>query len=116
LYDRGYGGTEGQVNQWSIRAQAQLFGTSKRMLTYPFTFDQVAGNNRTLIQERGTSCQYWAKKKVNGTNVEQFAMANRNGLGRVVLMQTTMPEFGPGMFSFVSRSKKKLRLWNRMNI
>ncbi len=103
--DQGYGGTEGEVKQWSIAAGATLLGTAKRMRSFPFTYDQVPGPDQQLITEKGAAAQYWAKKsvKVGATNTQQYAMANRNGLGRVVLMQTTNEKFGPGKFTLVTR-------------
>jgi hypothetical protein len=58
-----------------------------------------------LIMEKGAAAQYWANKsvRVGATNVQQYAMANRNGLGPVVLMQTTNENFGPGKFTLVTR-------------
>jgi hypothetical protein len=41
---------------------------------------------------------------VNGT-VTQYALAFRNGLRRVVLMQTTDGKYGPGHFTFVTKSR-----------
>ena len=105
FWDRGYGGTEGEVNQWSIAAGATLLGTAKRRRSFPFTYDQVPGPDRQLITEKGAAAEYWAKKsvKVGATNTQQYAMANRNGLGRVVLIQTTNEKFGPGKFTSVTR-------------
>ena len=60
------------------------------MRSSPFTHDQMPGTVCQLIMEKGAAAQYWAKKsvRVGATNVQQYAMANRNGLGPVVLMQT----------------------------
>ena len=107
FWDRGYGGTEGEVNQWTIKAGANLLGTSKRMRSFPFTFDQSPGRGRRLVLEKGAACQYWAQKSTQGVNgtVTQYALAFRNGLRRVVLMQTTDGKYGPGHFTFVTKSR-----------
>ena len=106
LWDQGFGGTDGEVNQWSIAAEATLLGTAKRMISFPFTYVQMPGKDWQLIMEKGAAAQYWAKKsvRVGATNVQQYAMANRNALGRVVLMQTTNENFGPGKFTLVTRN------------
>ena len=106
FWDWGYGGTNGEVNQWSIAAEATLLGAAKRMRSSPFTHDQMPGTVCQLIMEKGAAAQYWAKKsvRVGATNVQQYAMANRNALGRVVLMQTTNENFGPGKFTLVTRN------------
>ena len=107
LWDRGYGGTDGEVNQWSMKAEANLLGTSKRMTSFPFTFDQIPGPNRQLIQMKGSFAQYWAYKSPPGLpDVKQFALAHRSGLGRVVLMQSTFPAAGPGRFSYISKGRR----------
>ena len=107
FWDRGYGGINGEVNQWSVSAGATLLGTAKRMQSFPFTYDQQPGPKRQLVPERGASAQYWAKRTIkNGPTVtHQYALASRNGLGRVVLMQTTDDRYGPGKFTLVTRKR-----------
>ena len=41
---------------------------------------------------------------------KQFALANRSGLGRVVLMQTTDESFGPGHYTLISQRGEGARL------
>ena len=53
FWDRGYGGTDGKVNQWSIAAGVTLLGTAKRMRSFPLTYDQIPGPDRQLIMEKG---------------------------------------------------------------
>jgi hypothetical protein len=36
---RGYGGVEGEVNSFALKKGAVLVGTSRRMKSFPFTFD-----------------------------------------------------------------------------
>ncbi|KAI2502155.1 hypothetical protein MHU86_12291 [Fragilaria crotonensis] len=107
FWDRGYGGVNGEVNQWSVSVGAMLLGTTKRMRSFPFTYDQHPGPDRRLIAEKGASAHYWATKAIrNGSRVtHQYALASRNGLGRVVLMQTTDDRYGPGKFTLVTRQR-----------
>ncbi|KAI2512812.1 hypothetical protein MHU86_1600 [Fragilaria crotonensis] len=83
FWDRGYGGVNGEVNQWSVSVGAMLLGTTKRMRSFPFTYDQHPGPDRRLIAEKGASAHYWATKAIrNGSRVtHQYALASRNGLG-----------------------------------
>ena len=92
-----------------------LLGTAKRMRSFPFTFDQTPGPDRVVIAEKGAAAEYWAKKPCstaraaapgNTIAVEHFACAYRNGLGRVVLMQTTERNCGPGKYTLVTRRKR----------
>ena len=111
FWDRGYGGIEGEVNSFAIEKGAVLVGTSKRMKSFPFTFDQHPGPSRRLIEEKGTAASYWA---VKGTGLKkQFAVANRSGLGRVVLMQTTDESLGPGRYTLISQwgESARLKFW-----
>jgi len=101
FWDRGYGGVEGEVNSFASAKGAVLVGTSKRMKSFPFTFDQHPGPSRRLVQEKGTAAAYWA---VRGTGRnKQFALANRSGLGRVVLMHTTDETLGPGRYTLITQ-------------
>ena len=101
FWDRGYGGVKGEVNTFAIAKGAVLVGTSKRMKSFPFTFDQHPGPSRRLIQEKGTMAAYWV---VRGTGAnKQFALANRSGLGRVVLMHTTDETLGPGRYTLITQ-------------
>ena len=109
-WDRGYGGVDGEVNRWSIGVGASLLGTAKRMRSFPFTYDQNPGPDRVLIAEKGAAAEYWAKKPCSTARaalgmiaVEHFACAYRtNGLGQVVLMQTTEKKCGPGNYTLVT--------------
>jgi hypothetical protein len=76
-----------------VEKGAALVGTSRRMKTFPFTFHQQPGSARQLVQEKGSMASYWAAKITIGRQKE--ALAHRNGLGRVVLIQTTDPNLGP---------------------
>ncbi len=79
--------------------------TSKRMKSFPFTFDQQPGALRRLIQEKGTMAAYWA---VKGTGRQtQYALAHRSGLARVVLMHTTDDALGPGRYTLITRTGKR---------
>jgi hypothetical protein len=71
------------------------------MKSFPFTFDQYPGPYCRLIQEKGTMAAYWA---VRGTGEnKQFALANRSGLGRVVLIHTTDETLGPGRYTLITQ-------------
>ncbi len=96
---------KGEVNQWSVSIGASLLGTAKRMRSFPFTYDQTPGPDRQLVTEKGAAAQYWAKKMVQHgpTVTNQYAMASRNGLGRVIMMQTTIDSNGPGKFTLVTQ-------------
>ncbi|KAI2505089.1 hypothetical protein MHU86_9365 [Fragilaria crotonensis] len=104
FWDRGYGGVEGEVNSFAIEKGAVLVGTSRRMKSFPFTFDQHPGPSRRLIQEKGTTASYWAVRNL-GRN-RQFALAHRSGLGRVVLMHTTDESLGPGRYTLITKRRK----------
>ena len=104
FWDRGYGGIEGDVNSFAMAKGAVLVGTSRRMKSFPFTFDQRPGTSRRLIQEKGTMAAYWA---VKGTGRQtQYALAHRSGMGRVVLMHTTDEALGPGRYTLITRDGK----------
>ena len=116
FWDRGYGGIEGAVNTFAIEKGAMLVGTSQRMKSFPFTFDQTPGPSRRLIAEKGTMAAYWA---VKGTGRQkQFALAHRSGLGRVVLMHTTDVDLGPGRYTLITRNGEcaKIRYFNPSDI
>ncbi|KAI2509385.1 hypothetical protein MHU86_5018 [Fragilaria crotonensis] len=113
FWDRGYGGIDWEVNRWSIGVGTSLLGTAKRMRSFPFTYDQNPGPDRVLIAEKGAAAEYWAKKPCSTARTapgtiaaEHFACAYRNGLGRVVLMQTTEKNCGPGNYTLVTRRKR----------
>jgi hypothetical protein len=107
FWDRGYGGVEGEVNSFALEKGAVLVGTSRRMKSFPFTFDQQPGSARRLVQEKGSMASYWAVKTTSGR--QQYALAHRNGLGRVVLMQTTDQDLGPGRYTLITKSSKQGR-------
>ena len=112
FWDRGYGGVEGEVNSFATAKGAVLVGTAKRMKSFPFTFDQHPGPSRRLIQEKGTAAAYWA---VRGTGRNKpFALANRSGLGRIVLMHTTDETLGPGRYTLITRrgESAKIKFWS----
>jgi hypothetical protein len=107
FWDRGYGGTKGKVNTSTIQAGANIVTTCQRQQSFPFTYGQNAGPSRQLIQESGAPSCYWASKNLQtkeGKTTQQYALAYRNGLSRVVLMSTTMPQCGPGQFTFITKS------------
>lgn len=105
-WDRGYGGTNGEANQFVIESGGNLVGTAKRMTSFYYTFDQVPGPKHVLIQEKGTMASYWAYKKYgNQANLtKQYALAHRNGLGRVALLQTIVKELGTGKYTYITKS------------
>jgi hypothetical protein len=111
-WDRGYGGTDGEVNTFAMETGAHLVGTAKRMNSFPYTFDQQHVGTRQKIKMKGTMASYWSERRsaVGGPRRKQFAMAHRSGLGRVVLMQTTRVELGPGQFTLISRAGKDVPL------
>ena len=116
FWDRGCGGIEGAVNTFAIEKGAMLVGTSQRMKSFPFTFDQTPGPLRRLITEKGTMAAYWA---VKGTGRQkQFALAHRSGLDRVVLMHTTDVDLGPGRYTLITRNGEcaKIRYFNPSDI
>jgi hypothetical protein len=78
-----------------------LVGTSQRVKSFPFTFDQTPGLSRRLITEKGTMAAYWT---VKGTGQrKQFALARRSGSGRVVLMHTNDVDLGPSRYTLITR-------------
>jgi hypothetical protein len=101
------------VNRWSIGVGASLLGTAKQMRSFPFTYGQNPGPDRVLIAEKGAAAEYWAKKPCSIARaaastiaVEHFACAYRNGLGQVILMQTTEKNCGPGNNTHVTQQKR----------
>jgi hypothetical protein len=106
FWDQGYGGTEGKITTTTIAAGANIVTTCQRQKSFPFTFGQKPGPNRELIDEFGAPTCYWASKEVESLEgvKTQYALAYRNGLKRVVLMSTTLPECGPGRYTFVTKS------------
>ena len=48
-WDRGYGGTDGEVNTFAMETGADLIGTAKRMNSFPYTFDQQKVGTRQKI-------------------------------------------------------------------
>jgi hypothetical protein len=53
-WDRGYGGTDGEVNIFAVETGAHLIGTAKRMNSFPFRFDQQKVGTHQKIQMKGT--------------------------------------------------------------
>jgi hypothetical protein len=102
------------VNRWSIGVGASLLGTAKQMRSFPFTYGQSpAGPDRVLIAEKGAAAEYWAKKPCSTARAAastiaagHFACAYRNGLGQVILIQTTEKNCGPGNYTLVTRQKR----------
>jgi hypothetical protein len=92
---------EGEVNLFTTAKGAVLVGTAKRMKSFPFAFDQHPGHSCRLIQEEGTMAAYWAVKGTGGN--KQFALANRSGFGRIVLIHTTDESLGPGLYTLIAQ-------------
>lgn len=70
--------------QYLVHSGCRIIGTTKRMVQgWPFTFCQTMNKNdkRTLIDENGAATLY--VKKINKNNQSVFAIAFRNGTGRV---------------------------------
>ena len=86
------------------RLGADLAGTAKKIPSFPFTFGKVPVRNQVLIPEDGAKSVFWTKSDANfdGNQQENYALAYRSGLGRVVLAQTTLEIVGPGRWAFVS--------------
>ncbi len=98
------------MNSIAVAKGAVLVGTSKRMKSFPFAFDQHSGPSRRPIQKKGTMAAYWAVRG-SGRN-KQFALAHRSGLGCVVLMHTTDASLDPGPFRalYIDHTNVKKRL------
>jgi hypothetical protein len=96
------------VNSIAVAKGAVLVGTSKRMKSFPFAFDQHSGPSRRPIQKKGTMAAYWAVRG-SGRN-KQFALAHRSGLGCVVLMHTTDASLGPGCISLITQYQKEAKV------
>jgi hypothetical protein len=106
-FDRGYGGTEGEVMAAVTKLGADLAGTAKKIPSFPFTFGKPPVRNQVLIPEDGAKSVFWMQKvtpALAATNKKHYALAYRSGLGRVVLAQTTLEIAGPGKWAFVSQS------------
>jgi hypothetical protein len=112
-FDRGYGGPGGVVMDYLQRIGCNLLGTMKRLRSVPITFDQKESPGRMVIQEKGVAAQYWARKQISGgakvSPKFHYAVAHRNGLKRVALLQTTLNSCGPGKYSYVTQQKKSSR-------
>jgi hypothetical protein len=63
-YDRGYGGTDGEVNNFAMETGAHLVGTAKRMNSFPYTFDQQKVGTRKKIKMKGTMALYWSERRL----------------------------------------------------
>jgi hypothetical protein len=107
-FDRGYGGTEGEVMHLAMNLGCDLNGTAKKIASFPFTFGKAPGRNQVEVSEDGAQSVYWMSKvtpELASQGKTHYALAYKSGLGRVVLAQTTVPECGPGHWSFVSRNR-----------
>jgi Transposase IS4 len=99
FYDRGYGGTAGEVNNFVVQADGDVVGTSKRQKSFPLTFDQhlSANDGRLLVQEKGSSNQYWMKKRYSptqtGKETTHFALAHRTGSSIVGQQVFSLPPY-----------------------
>jgi hypothetical protein len=103
--DRGYGGTDGDVIDNTIKRGGNIHGTAKRTKTFPFIFGLGSkAGNQIDVQEYGAFAVYEASDSTNRNNVDVSAF--RNGLGRVALMRTTVEQFGNGRIALIPSKKK----------
>jgi hypothetical protein len=115
--DCGYGGTDGEVNTFATETGANLVGMAKCMNSFPYTFDQQKVRSHQKIKMKGTMVSYWSERRlvVGDSRQKQFELAHRSGLGRMVLMQTTREELGPGQFTLISRAGKDVPFLPNLN-
>src|SRR5690349_13789282 len=73
-WDRGYGGTSGEVNQRAMAVGADLLGTAKRIRSFPFTFSQAPYSGQECISESGSQSAYWSKR-LFPNNTQMYALA-----------------------------------------
>lgn len=105
LWDRGYGGPDGIVNQETLARNGLIIGTSKWTTSYPFNYGkQKQGDARTLVSEKGTLATFWAEKnyRYGSRSRKHYAMAFRDGRGGVVLMHGSGSVVRPGQYVYVT--------------
>jgi hypothetical protein len=85
------------------------------MKSFPFTFDQHPGHSCRLIQETGIMAADWTVRGTRGN--KQFALANRSGLGCIVLMHTTDESLGPGRYTLITQQGENASIlfWGNNN-
>ena len=108
-FDRGYGGTAGEVMSAAIEMGCDLNGTAKKINSFPYTFGKAPAKGQVAIQEDGARCIHWKQKRdkvLQTAGKTHYAMAFRTGLGRVVLGHTTLPMCAPGNWEFVTKGTK----------
>jgi hypothetical protein len=108
-FDRGYGGTAGEVMSAAIEMGCDLNGTAKKINSFPFTFGKAPARGQVAVEEEGSRCIQWKQKRdkiLQTAGKTHYAMAFRTGLGRVVLGHTTLPMCAPGHWEFVTRGNK----------
>ena len=81
-------------------AGGKAWGTAKRAMWMPLTYgDGKLHPHQQFISEWGLKAAYWWQLDLrNGSKI--YLCAYRNGLGKVVLAQTTDIQFGPGKWVF----------------
>ena len=93
--DRGYD----DILRWFMERHFDYIHTQKRSKQFIWIWGLKPGSklgNRIQVPEVGEQAAYWAIKsiKMGSRTVLITALAFRNGTGRVVLLSTTIPEFG----------------------
>ena len=97
-FDRGYFYLR-YVEQIT-KAMADTLGTAKKDPNLPVTYgDSKIYNNQTHVPEKGMRyAAWWVTKLQSGKNL--YLCWDRDGLGKVVMLQTTYELFGPGKWVF----------------
>jgi hypothetical protein len=104
--DRGYWSID--LIKYLTDCGFHLIGTHKRVPNYPFTFGQnrrVAALQRN-IAENGAKSIYWAKKTINGNDL--YALAYRDGGGRVATLFTTIRDLPMYTFEYVEKKRQTI--------
>lgn len=74
---------------------AEMHGTHKRTRNTPVTYNRRPATDQICLTEDGAMvCKWFRRQLHSGPDYVYFA-AFRNGLNKIVLMQTTMKEAGP---------------------
>ena len=107
------------MTQYLLSRGGEVIGTHKRGGEFPFTFGQDSRRrSRALnISTEGARNAFWAAKEIKfnanergetSTTLQKkrlYALAYRDGLGCVALLQTSDPCYGPLLWTYQTRSR-----------
>ena len=112
--DRGYSDSKNLIT-WIVKSLGNIFGTMKRTLWAPFTFDQkkyFAGDQRVFEKSEGFrfSLMKYLYLKDNNKNISFFtAFFYRNGFGGATMLQSTEMAHRFNLWDRVEKDSLELR-------